>query len=349
MSDSTLAGGVSAAGSTVGDDLDLDHSNLDGGIWKVHVYYHRNCRASNLLCWSLQKCWFPVLQALANGVADERENVRNGAAQTLFETVCDAHMRSVPTALVIDILTNMIVPAAHVLEDYMVAEWNKVILRASAHGNNTAANSSVLRSSSGVVGSNNSRNNRGSSGASNRAVLAAVEESSWVAVDPQDSSDVASLASGETGTSASVPTVNTNKSILEQCLDTLSLCVLDNFSRLSKYPSFDKLWLRTIQCLIHFTECPTAFEATLAGGNGGSASVDSSGQESRLSMLLKISATSTQQLRLLLQAALQQKVFQNRQGLKSVTAEFIRQTKYALPLLELVDPAGPIGSDVVSP
>jgi hypothetical protein len=301
---------VTDLSQSAGDDLDLDH-HMDGGVWK--------------------KCWFPVLQALANGVADEREAVRYGSAQTLCEILRDHHLRAVPTALVIEILTNMIVSAVHVLEDYIVVEWNKETLRAVPPASHHHGHQQSPRLT----------NAKGAS-AAKRPVH--VEESSWVAIERSDG--VASTVEGSVVSDASVPSGG-SRTVIEQCLETLATLILDNFTRLSKYPSFDKLWLRTLQCLIHFSEAPTALispDAASSNGLGFSGMVvvpDPNINEERLRFLQQISATSTQQIRQIVKVILEKNIFEQRPALKVITLEFMRQATYVPSLSTMIEPSSP--------
>jgi hypothetical protein len=293
---------------TSGDDLDIDH-HVDGGVWK--------------------KCWFPVLQALANGVADEREAVRFGSAQSLCEILRDNHLRAVPTALVIEILTNMIVPAVHVLEDYIVVEWNKEALRALPPASHHHGHQQSPRLANTIAASSTRR-------------PVHVEESSWVAVERSDG--VSSTVEGSVASDASVPSGG-SRTVIEHCLETLATLILDNFTRLSKYPSFDKLWLRTLQCLIHFSEAPTALispDSASSNGLGFSGMVvvtDPGIHEERLRFLQQISATATQQIHQIVTVILEKNIFEQRSALKTITLEFMRQATYVSSLSTIIEPS----------
>jgi hypothetical protein len=224
---------------------------------------------------------------------------------------------------VIEILTNMIVPAVHVLEDYIVVEWNKEALRAAP----AAAN-----------------HHHGSSNA--QAAISQVkaphggDANAWVKVGRDGATSTLEEAAHD-GT----PVVG-SQTVIEQCLSTLTGLILDNFTRLSHYPSFDKLWLRTLQCMIHFSEAPSALtppEGNAASNNSGmgfsgvSSVSDPVQLAERQRFLQQISHTSLTLIQKMLEAILSNKVFDQRPALKTITAEFMRQTIYAAPLVALVD------------
>lgn len=226
----------------------------------------------------------------------------------------------------------MIVPAVHVLEDYIVVEWNKEALRALPHHHHHHHTSPpppppppkpIVVQPSSVSSSSHGRDSGSTS-------------SSWVAVDRGHPD--AHLEESSTSNDAS-----SSRTVIEQCLETLALLILDNFARLSKYPTFDKLWLRTLQCLIHFSEAPTAVIAAEGTSNSGmgfsgmAVIADPVQTEERLRFLQQISTTSTEQIRLLLNAIQESHVFEQRPALKTITAEFMRQTTYAAPLLGLIE------------
>lgn len=224
-----------------------------------------------------------MLQGLANGIADEREAVREGCAQTLCEALRDNHLRSVPTSLVIEILASMVVPAIHVLWDFIYAESNKSTLRGGA----VTTLQSAASKGAQTAGSNGKPTNK------DETVLVVGKDLSK----------------------------DGNFLVLGQCLDTLGLSFLDNFDRLSKYPSFDKLWLRTVQCFLHFVDGPAEFEASI------------SSEHQMKPVLERLSEVALNNLQTLLVAAKDRKVFEQRPGLKSVTVEFLRHAKQASLLL----------------
>lgn len=235
----------------------------------------------------------------------------------------------------------MIVPAVHVLEDYIVVEWNKEALRAlpstaahhqqhNHHPNPPPPPKPIVVQPSSVSSSSHGRDSSSTS-------------SGWVAVDRGhvDAHVDGSLVNSVNDTGSS------SRTVIEQCLETLALLILDNFARLSKYPTFDKLWLRTLQCLIHFSEAPTALIAAEGSSNSGmgfsgmAVISDPVQSEERLRFLQQISKTSTEQIRLLLNAIQESHVFEQRPALKTITAEFMRQTTYAAPLLGLIESNSP--------
>lgn len=250
-------------------------------------------------------------------------------------------MRAVPTALVIEILTNMIVPAVHVLEDYIVVEWNKEALRAvptaaSHHhhhphgGHHHHGGSNAQRSANNQV--------KPSTPAS------AGDASAWVKVS-RDGATSTLVVEATQHNSDETPAAG-SQTVIEQCLSTLTGLILDNFARLSNYPSFDKLWLRTLQCMIHFSEAPSALTPPEGNANNNNSGMGFSGVSNiadpvqlaeRQRFLQQISQTSLTLIQKMLEAIISNKVFDQRPALKTITAEFMRQTIYAAPLVTLVD------------
>lgn len=251
-------------------------------------------------------------------------------------------MRAVPTALVIEILTNMIVPAVHVLEDYIVVEWNKEALRAVPaaanhhhghhHGHGHHHNQAAQHGSSNAQAATNQVKAHGG------------DANTWVKVGRDGATSTLEEATHQNDDGT--PAVG-SQTVIEQCLSTLTGLILDNFTRLSHYPSFDKLWLRTLQCMIHFSEAPSALtppEGNAANNNnsgmgfsGVSSISDPVQLAERQRFLQQISQTSLTLIQKMLEAIVSNKVFDQRPALKTITAEFMRQTIYAAPLVSLVD------------
>lgn len=256
-------------------------------------------------------------------------------------------MRAVPTALVIEILTNMIVPAVHVLEDYIVVEWNKEALRAAPAAANHHHGHGHHHHQHQQHQQHQHHNQAAQHGSSNaQAAISQVkaphggDANAWVKVGRDGATSTLEDAAHD-GT----PVVG-SQTVIEQCLSTLTGLILDNFTRLSHYPSFDKLWLRTLQCMIHFSEAPSALtppEGNAASNNSGmgfsgvSSVSDPVQLAERQRFLQQISHTSLTLIQKMLEAILSNKVFDQRPALKTITAEFMRQTIYAAPLVALVD------------
>lgn len=68
------------------------------------------------------------MQTFADGVTDDRAEVRNTCALALCECICDKHAGVVPNGILIDVLVHILIPAIRVLGDQLVAEWHRDVL-----------------------------------------------------------------------------------------------------------------------------------------------------------------------------------------------------------------------------
>lgn len=274
---STLDPAATTTSSGTGGHDDSDIASADGGLWK--------------------KCWQPVLQSLANGVADERELVRESSALALCDALRDRHLQCAPSALVIDILTGLLVPVIHVLEDYLVAGWNKEALRGGA---TRRATSNSFTAGAVVV-------------TTGPAQAIADPNRAW------GSSPVTTVATVDATSTETAVVARGGKLVIEHGLETLTMSLLTNLDRVCRYPSFDKLWLRTLQCLLHFA----------AAANEATADISENSSVQKERVRLKIAETAVSLLKMLLKPAVAEQVFRQRQGLAIVTKEFLNQTAFA--------------------
>ena len=89
-----------------------------------------------------KKCWVPILQSMAEGIVDDREEVRQACGSTLCEAILDRHSDYVPLGVLIDLLAHLLTPVIRILGDYLIADWHKHCLN-QLHTTGTTASTSA--------------------------------------------------------------------------------------------------------------------------------------------------------------------------------------------------------------
>jgi hypothetical protein len=155
---------------------------------------------------------------LAEGVSDERAEVRVACAHALCDCVSDRHAQAVPPGVLIDVLVHVLVPVIRVLGDLLLVDWHSQLIRSSS----PAPPPSPAPHSSSTAPS-------------------LVQEKDWVSVEHGQ------------GDNASA-TLRSSDEVVLHCVNTLGSVFQQHVRKLADYPSFDKLWLQILQLLGYFLE-----------------------------------------------------------------------------------------------
>lgn len=175
-----------------------------------------------------ESCWVPILQALADGVTDERLAVRTHAVHSLSNAILDKHSFAVPAGILVNILGDIIVPTLMMLgESTLQAE--------------TKEKSSVA----------------------NEIVEQSVDSKEYGAILQKmvmTNLQKYSLDSHDDGANQ---IVTATSGIIFDLLSSLSKSFLQQLKKVLTYPAFDKLWLRILHVMGFFLGAPHGYDASV--------------------------------------------------------------------------------------
>ncbi len=162
------------------------------------------------LCCLSQGCWIPILQSLATAAVDGRVVVRTAAMEALTQAVLDRHLSAVPSGILIRILGEIVIPTLlHLGQELRHAAEVEAGVSASSAVSMTMTMAVSLSVSVPSVG--------GDKGATD--------------MDEKVEMEVGVLKA----------------CFVEECFSCVCSAFLRQLNKLSRYPSFDKLWLQLLQ------------------------------------------------------------------------------------------------------
>lgn len=289
---------IQDAPEVVEEEEGYDHIGADDDstvIWKVSARFDAVANFG-FLTRQLQKCWLPILQALAEGVSDDRQEVREACATALCESISDRHSTAVPNGILIDVLVHVLIPVIRVLGDLLVADWHRKALLTPTAPHVTARSTASMSAPKGMPPSVLER-----------------DEKDWVNVD----------GAGEE-----------KQNVVLHCIQTLSQVFLGHIKKLSAYPSFDKLWLQVLHILSYFVGTQHSTDHSLASVRDN---LSAHLRSDQMQVLGTIATAAFEQLELLLKTLQKEEIFRRRQGLLSVTRDYLQQVRDCDKLLHLLE------------
>eukprot|EP01039_Chlorochromonas_danica_P002473 gene2473-2708_t len=180
-----------------------------------------------------QKCWLPILQSLAEGVSDDRQEVRLACTEALCDAISDRYCAVVPTGILIDVLAHVLVPVIRLLGDILIIDWHKEALSASnALPSLLPLPFSASSPSSSLARADRNALNFSSEAATDSKNLVERDIKDWVNVEVSDRAE--------------------RPNTMEVCVDKLCHIFSAHLHKLVSYPSFDKLWLQVLHLFGYF-------------------------------------------------------------------------------------------------
>ena len=243
-----------------------------------------------------QSCWTPILRSLADGATDERIPVRLAAVDALSNALLDGHAVAVPPGVLVKILGDIVVPMVLFLGQALVQT-------ASGQRQKNIGN----RIEPGRI--ETTANLEGDSD---------VGEEATVVVNHADQS------SDDAATSSLAP--------IERSLKCLSSSFLQQLPKLSRYPSFDNLWLRFLHVFGFFLGAPHGFDHSQILGQGSKGRLHN--HQVELAATVEMSRDHLSSLIALLA---QGGVFRDREGLWDVTRDSVGQMAACSALLDEIN------------
>lgn len=197
-----------------------------------------------------ESCWVPILRLLADAVSDSRAPVQAAASMALSRAILDRHVRAVPVGVLVNVLSDIIVPVVLLLGEESVKH---------------AMQRAAQRSRTGTIQSENT----------DAMVGISIDDpsgTSWGEVEVESyGKDVLKSVeqnrrdSHTAGSHATIPVV--------ECMRSLEKVFREQLYRLSVFPTFDKLLLRMLHMFGYFLGAPHGFDHSILSnldGNGNS-------------------------------------------------------------------------------
>lgn len=233
--------------------------------------------------------------AMADGISDEREQVRKAASDALISAVLDRHSSAVPPGVLIDVLGDIVMPVVSYVGQH-------ILDRPSPSLHCPAVSEPIVAPAGHQHASPHLQRN-------------------WMRVEMKDSavqekeipdtdSDPQLLGDSNAEPQRSATSTDPELEMFRKCLSGLSLSLVRHLKRLSSFPSFDKLWLRFLELLVYFTHCSE---------NAGTGTV-SEGQ----TCVKELEDISVEKVRELLRALTDERIFLHKEGLRTVTVDMLR-------------------------
>lgn len=272
------------------------------------------------------------MKALLDGVDDKRSEVRESCAEALCQAILDRHASAAPAGVLMSILGGIVSPMIIRLRDHVVKAINQALPQSDFFHDKFPTSEQIhetlqqqwvkveppLASTAVVV-----------AGTLADGEPTTIETSSPSSLTTKTSSSIAleSLLTFDNGT----------VSVLMECLSALCKALLHHMKKLSTYPSFDKLWFCILNVLGHFltsngsqhSDTTTIFSDILDIWDKISIDI-----KNQVKDLYAMNRASKDHLQRMLQAMMENGIFDLRPGLITVTIETIRQFSGCEDLIE---------------
>lgn len=253
--------------------------------------------------------------AMADGISDKRDLVREAASKALVAAVLDRHSSAVPPGVLVNVLGDIVIPVVNYIGQQVLERRPQ----SSRDGDSVAAAEQPPVGPPQLPHHLLQRNWM-------RVELrdSAVQEKEVPDTDLDNSASAGCVRSDE-GQGA-LSHIDLELEMFRNCLAGLTSSFIRHLKRIASFPSFDKLWLRFFELLVYFAHC------TEHVGVGGDRSADGCGIYHHCERGLE--DISVENIRVLLQALVAERTFDHREGLRTVTVDMMRGTTRCRGLVE---------------